>query len=36
VDELDRVRLLERTLTAGEEQGEQAADPTGNGKATPP
>src|SRR5262249_41594625 len=36
VDELDRVRLLERTRAAGEEQGEQAADQAGDGKATPP
>jgi hypothetical protein len=36
VDELDRVSLLERTRAAREEQGEQAADPAGDGKATPP
>jgi hypothetical protein len=34
--ELDRVWLLERTLVAREEHGEQAADPAGDGKATPP
>ena len=35
LDELDRVRLLERTLAAREEQREQAADSTRDGKGTP-
>ena len=32
----DPLLYLERTRAAREEQGEQAADPAGDGKATPP
>jgi hypothetical protein len=36
LEELDRVRLMERTPAAGEEHDEQPADQAGDGKATPP